>query len=282
MNAPLIFAITLISCQLANGQPQLTDDMIRRLGGDPVALREQESKRQKEAPNPEEVALQERAADMAKTITPVQIASLRSDDPLLTALYAYRVGWIDDAKLSWAPVIDQDVRQRKEAAQLMKSIFLTGRQHSIRINVMWWLDKHRDVKWGDEIMEEAIKLYRADPKKWDYSGVTMLRRLVAGRGNESHLPFFDELDKTEFGSGNDRGFLEHRIEIAKEKATSESSTKKAVFPISQLPKPTHPTSLGQGQKQPPSNEANRIEWLAVVVVVIVAGGLAWLLLKGRK
>lgn len=218
MNALPILAIALISCQFVSGQTQLTDDMIKRLGGDPVALREQEMKRQKEAPSSLETALQERVASLAESITDETMASLSSSDPLLSALYVHGMGWTNASPkpIAWVEVINRDMQRRKDAPQLVEAFFREKKKPSIRYTVMEWLDKHRDVKWADEIMNEAIKLYRADPREWDYSGVAMLRRLVAGRGNESHLPFFDELDKTEFGSGDDRDRLKLRIERDKE------------------------------------------------------------------
>lgn len=283
MNALPFFAVVMACANIVSGQTQMSDEMIRKLGGDPVALREEALKRQKEAPSAEDVALRERAATMAETITDEKMASLTSDDPLVRALYERRLRLINHTTtpILWTQVIDRDIRRRKEAPALFEQIFESEHDAGGRLTSLEWLDVNRDVEWGNSIMEAAINSYRANPQKWGYS-VTVLRRLVAGRGNESHLAFFDLLDKTEFGSGNDRGFLEHRIKMAKEKTTPAASSTKPITPGTQLPKPTQQVPLGQTQRQRKENSTRSTEWGVGAVTVIAAIGLLWLFLKPRK
>lgn len=141
----------LILCQGAAAQspPPLTDDIIRRLGGDPEANREAARKRALESPTPEELAMLQRAKDMVETITAEEMSSLRSDDPVLAALYVYRVGVMEHPTRPWTKVIDNDLRQRKEAMQVIKSIFLTSRLPGTRPGVLQWLSEHLDVPWGE-------------------------------------------------------------------------------------------------------------------------------------
>jgi hypothetical protein len=159
----------------------------------------------------------------------------------------------------------------------MKQVLLADSRPNERFYVLDWLDRHPDVEFADELMEEAIRLYRADPSKWDYSSRGILSRLVAGRGNASHLAFFDELEKAGVGEGNERLYLENRLAKMKQKPP----------PGVPAPPETQPPSAqekrqGKASGSEQSGERNvAVLWLGWAAVAVAAAGVIWFVLKGR-
>ena len=206
-------AFAILFATAANGQTQLTDDIIRKLGGDPEKLRQEAAERAKAAPSPEEVAMTERARAMVSTLTDQQMGSLLSKDPLIRKLYEERFGMVGHTQVepSWAVVIDRDIKRRAEAPAILREILEAELKSKSHHTPLRWLEVNLDVEWADGIMESALQSYRNAPEEWDYGAVALLSRLVATRGNESHLSFFDELDKRDPGSGTDRHYLLARL-----------------------------------------------------------------------
>jgi hypothetical protein len=170
-------------------------------------------------------------------------------------------------------VVDRDIRRRPDAKALFQTIFQKTNRLGRRFYVMRWLAANADVPWGNDIMEEAIKSYRADPSKWDSGEAAILCRLVVVRGLEAHLEFLAELDAKGIGDGGTAWTIRRRLKQTGEPQTAKASAM-IVAPMSALPHQTNPSAL-------PLAGSNQIYWMAGGLLVLVAAGL-WLWSRMQK
>jgi hypothetical protein len=267
--------IVILSCVVpvwAQERALTMDEMIRRLGGDPDKARADAAKRALKSPTPEEKANYARAIEMSASLTDDIIANIPSSDPLLLALYANCIGTRGGNEHPWVSVVDRDIRRRPEAEALFQPLFRKTNLYESRFNVMRWLASNVDVPWGNDIMEEAIKLYRADPSKWEYGEVLTLCGLIMVRGNESHLEFLDELKAKGVGDNGAARWIRRRLEQAGDPQTAKAAAL-TVVPMSALPHQTNPSARQLAG-------SNQIYWMASGVLVVLAGfGLWWRMRK---
>ncbi|HBJ82608.1 MAG TPA: hypothetical protein DDZ88_01780 [Verrucomicrobiales bacterium] len=264
----IIVTLIHVGSILAQGPPVLTDEMMRRLGGDPDKSRADAAERALQTRTPEEVANDNRAMEMSDTLTDEIITNIPSSDPLLLALYTNRIGTGSGVsnESPWLLVVDRDIRRRPEAKTLFQTIFRTTNRHGRRFYVMNWLAGNADVPWGNDIMEEAIKLYQTDPSTWEYADVGVLCRLIQVRGNESHLVFLDEVNAGIGDNGAGRS-LRRRLEQAGKARTAQAEAPTAGA------RSTPPLQTNQPAR--PQAENVRIYWLAGGVLVTLVGFLLW-------
>lgn len=256
----------------AQESPLTPDEMMRRLGGDPDKARAEAEKRALTMRTPEEEANDFRAMQITTTLTDNIIANISSDDPLLLSLYTNRIGTGSGVsnEQAWFSIVDRDIRRRPEAKDLFQKIFQETNRHARRLHAMRWLAGNPDLPWGNDIMEKAIKLYRADPSKWEHAETRMLCELVRARGNESHLEFLDEINAKGIGDNGAASTIRRRLD-----QTGKGKTAKIAAP-----------NIAPDSKQPPllppptahltQQEADhQLYWLAGGVLVILIGFWLW-------
>ncbi len=221
---PLItFALAVLGVSVLAQEPVLTDEILRRLGGDPEARRAAIAKRAAEEMNSADRLLTEQAKEMAKNLKdPAALIALQSEDPLLLEVYAYRMYEAYGKPPPWALIVDIDIRQRPAAAKLMGELIRKYDRPGLRYGVLSWLLTHPDVVWNKAVMEEAVRDCLADPTKWDHEERYCLQSAVAAFGDDSHDAVFDQLEKAGVAIGSDRMKLKARLRLETEKNARSS------------------------------------------------------------
>ena len=278
-------ALTWQGCGRAWAQqpPVMTDEVIRMLGGDPDKSRAEAAKNSLKLATPEEVATDIRVHRMEDTLTDDTIRRISSADPVLLGLYMSRTaaGQESYSKYPWLEVVDRDIRRRPEAKALLRAQVLTPTRPTRRLSILNWLAANPDVPWGNEIMEDAMLLHRAEPDKWQHSEIWGLCRLIQVRGDESHLAFLDEVHTK---SGSDHGAatrLRRRLDEEKKKgllpprSTPDSVNQKIGDGRETAKVP------GQGNETSALETSASVRWAVLTGAITVGLGFLALLLKRR-
>ena len=278
-----IIAISYAGSISAQTPPILTDEMMRHLGGDPNKARADAAERALQTRTTKEVVNDDRAWEISDTLTDEIITNIPSSDPLVLSLYWNRIGTGSgvSSEFPWLLVVDRDIRRRPEAQALFQTLFRSTRRYGNRFYVLNWLAGNADVLWGSDLMEEGIKLYRADPSKLEYADVHALCRLIQIHGNESHLEFLDEVNAGIGDNGAGRS-LRRRLQAAKGKTHSSIELAPPSVSPPKSSQNTKPKPVTQAQSSSSKEHSASTLWSIIIVFIVAATCLQWLLVKKRN
>lgn len=263
-----------ISAAAADDRP-INGDIVRKLGGAPKVERTQENK-----PSPEQIEVQRKVEALLPILTDASVNNLADDDPVLTAIYVERLRAGHRIFAPWNEVVDRDIVNRPHAKSILSSILANEPVLDSRSGVLDWLSMHRTIPLGDELLDDAIRFYKKDNKKWEYEEIRGLARLIATFGGENHRHLLDEIQGSGISVGLEKVQLDRRINNEHDKASIPTPDTKSATAASSTMKP----ALSQPAKDSPASiESNHNRWLVWPILLIVAtSGAVWVMMRKAK